>query len=52
MEAVLNTKASDFKDFAERLKALKEPSVAVVSSTSAFESAAEAGKVMDVKSIV
>ena len=51
-EAVLNTKASDFKDFAERLKALKEPSVAVVSSTSAFESAAEAGKVMDVKSIV
>jgi len=51
-EAVLNTKASDFKDFAVRLKALREPSVAVVSSKSAFESAAEAGKVMDVKSIV
>jgi len=51
-EAVLNTKAEDFKDFALRLKAMKEPSVAVVSSSSAFEAAAAAGKVMEVKSIV
>jgi len=51
-EAVLNTKASDFKEFAERLKAGREPSVAVVSSSSAFEAAAAAGKVMEVKNIV
>merc|ERR1719491_2651936 len=51
-ESVLNTKASDFKEFAERLKAGREPSVAVVSSSSAFETAAAAGKVMEVKNIV
>jgi len=37
-DEVLNTKPSDFKDFAMRLKALKQPSVAVVSSSSAFDS--------------
>lgn len=50
-EAVLNTKPSDFRDFAERLKKAKDSSVAVVSSAGAFEAAAKAGKVMDVKSI-
>jgi len=51
-DEVLNTNADDFKDFANRLKALKDQSVAVVSSSSAFESAAEAGKVMEVKQVV
>ena len=48
-EAVLNTNASDFKEFAERWKTGREPSVAVVSSSSAFEAAVAAGKVMEVK---
>lgn len=43
-DEVLNTKPSDFKAFAERLKALKDPSSAVVSSKSAFEDADKAGK--------
>jgi len=43
-DEVLNTKPSDFKEFAERLKALKDPSCAVVSSKSAFEDASKAGK--------
>ena len=50
-DEILNTKASDFKAFAERLKAMKEKSVAVVSSASAFEAAASAGRKMDVKKI-
>jgi presequence protease len=45
-EQVLGTKPSDFREFAERLKNLKNPSVAVVSSKGAFETAAGAGKVM------
>ena len=49
---ILNTKASDFKDFAMRLKNMKKQSVAVVSSKAAFESAAEAGKVMDLTTVV
>ena len=48
-DEVLNTKASDFKDFAERLKSLKEPSSAVVSSKAAFESAKAAGKEFNLK---
>ena len=51
-DEILNTKASDFKDFAERLRALKNPSVAVVSSKGAFELASKAGKVMTLKEIV
>jgi Zn-dependent M16 (insulinase) family peptidase len=51
-DEILNTKASDFKDFAMRLKNMKKPSVAVVSSKAAFEAAAEAGKVMDLKQVV
>ena len=51
-DEIRNTKASDFKDFAMRLKNLKKPSVAVVSSKAAFASAAAAGKVMDLKTVV
>mmetsp|Transcript_15469 Transcript_15469/g.23722 ORF Transcript_15469/g.23722 Transcript_15469/m.23722 type:complete len:1104 (+) Transcript_15469:54-3365(+) len=43
-DEVLNTKASDFKDFAERLKNMKNPSSAVVSSKGAFEAAEKEGK--------
>ena len=49
--AIIDTKASDFRDFADRLKAIKSPSVAVVSSKAAFESAAKAGKKMDLKEV-
>jgi len=51
-DEILNTKASDFKDFAIRLKNMKKPSVAVVSSKAGFEAAAEAGKIMDLKTVV
>lgn len=49
---VLNTKPSDFRDFAERLRDMSSPSVAVVSSKGAFESASNAGKVMVLKEIL
>jgi len=51
-DEILNTKASDFRDFALRLKEMKDQSVAVVSSKSAFEAASKAGKVMDIKQVV
>lgn len=51
-DEVLNTKASDFKDFALRLKEMKKQSVAVISSKAAFESAAEAGKEMELNQVV
>lgn len=51
-DEVLNTKASDFKDFAMRLKNMKKQSVAVVSSKAAFEAAAEAGKEMELNTVV
>lgn len=50
-DEVLNTKASDFREFAERLKGLKLPSVAVVSSKGAFETAAKAGKVLELTDV-
>lgn len=43
-DEILNTKASDFKDFAERLRSMKNPSSAVVSSKGAFETAEKEGK--------
>jgi len=43
-DQILDTKPADFKAFGERLKALKKPSIAVISSQAAFESAAEDGK--------
>jgi presequence protease len=51
-DEILNTKPSDFRDFAERLRNMKNPSVAVVSSKGAFEAAAKAGKVMTLKEVV
>lgn len=51
-DEILNTKASDFKDFAMRLKNMKDQSVAVVSSKAAFEAAAKKGKVMDITQVV
>lgn len=51
-DQVLNTKPSDFKDFAERLAVLKDPSSAVVSSKSAFEDASKAGKSFTLKNIM
>ena len=50
-DEILNTKPSDFRAFAERLKAMKNPSVAVVSSKPAFEAAAKAGKEMKLTEI-
>jgi len=50
-DEILNTKPSDFLDFADRLRKMKNPSVAVVSSKSAFQDAAEAGSVMELKEV-
>lgn len=49
---ILDTKAEDFKAFGERLKKLKDPSIAVVSSKAAFDAAKEDGKEMNMKSIL
>eukprot|EP00527_Entomoneis_sp_CCMP2396_P000592 CAMPEP_0198148766 /NCGR_PEP_ID=MMETSP1443-20131203/43178_1 /TAXON_ID=186043 /ORGANISM="Entomoneis sp., Strain CCMP2396" /LENGTH=1093 /DNA_ID=CAMNT_0043813555 /DNA_START=191 /DNA_END=3472 /DNA_ORIENTATION=+ len=51
-DEVLNTSPEDFRAFARRLKDMKQPSVAVVSSKAAFESAAEKGKKMILKDIL
>jgi len=51
-DEILNTTPADFKDFAERLEALQEPSAAVVSSKSAFEDAEKAGKSFTLKDIM
>jgi len=49
---ILDTKPEDFAAFGERLKKIKEPSIAVVSSQSAFKSAEEDGKKFNLKTIV
>lgn len=51
-DEILATKPSDFREFALRLKNMKKPSVAVVSSKSAFETAAKAGKEMLLKEVL
>jgi len=51
-DQVIDTKPSDFKEFGERLKNMKKGCLAVISSKSAFEKAAEAGKKMTVKEVV
>lgn len=51
-DEVLNTKPSDFKEFAERLRNMKDPSIAVVSSKGAFEAAALEGKTLTLKEVV
>jgi len=49
---ILDTKAEDFKTFGERLKALKDPSVAVISSEAAFDAAAKDGKEMKLETVL
>jgi len=49
---VLGTKATDFKEFANRLKTMRDVSTAVVSSASAFESAQVEGKSFKLKQIL
>lgn len=51
-DEVLQTTAADFKSFAERLKTMKDPSVAVVSSKAGFEAAAQAGKTMELNETI
>jgi len=50
-DEMLATKPSDFREFAERLKNMKDPSIAVVSSKSKFEEAAKAGKKITLKDV-
>jgi Zn-dependent M16 (insulinase) family peptidase len=51
-DQILDTTAEDFKAFGKRLKALKDPSVAVVSSQAAFVAAAKDGKEMKLETIL
>merc|ERR1711935_114099 len=51
-DQVLDTKPEDFRAFGERLKNIKKSSVAVVSSKTGFDEAKEAGKDLNVKSIL
>eukprot|EP00526_Cylindrotheca_closterium_P029130 CAMPEP_0113619276 /NCGR_PEP_ID=MMETSP0017_2-20120614/9784_1 /TAXON_ID=2856 /ORGANISM="Cylindrotheca closterium" /LENGTH=1074 /DNA_ID=CAMNT_0000528841 /DNA_START=49 /DNA_END=3273 /DNA_ORIENTATION=- /assembly_acc=CAM_ASM_000147 len=51
-DQILDTKPEHFREFGERLKNLKQTSVAVVSSKAAFDEAKEDGKVMNMKNIV
>lgn len=51
-DQILDTKPHHFREFGERLKKLRHPSVAVVSSKAAFDEAKKAGKEMKTKSIV
>jgi len=51
-DEILNTKPSDFRDFAKRLQIIKDPSVAVISSKAAFETAAQDGKAMILTEVV
>jgi hypothetical protein len=48
----LNTKPDDFREFAKRLRNIKKPSVAVISSKAAFEAAEKEGKVMMLTEVV
>lgn len=50
-DEVLSTKPSDFREFANRLKNLKDVSIAVVSSKAKFEEAAQAGRKLLLKDI-
>lgn len=51
-DEILDTKPEDFKAFGDRLRGIKDPSVAVVSSKAAFEAAKEAGKEMKLVEVV
>ena len=49
---ILSTTPADFRDFAERLRNMKDPSIAVVSSKAAFEAAAKEGKSLSLTEVV
>jgi presequence protease len=49
---ILDTKPADVKAFGERLKAMKDPSTAVISSQSAFDAAKADGKDFKLKTIL
>lgn len=49
---ILNTTPDDFRDFAKRLKALKQQSIAVIGSKTALESASAHIKNMEVKNLL
>jgi len=51
-DEILATKAEDFKAFGDKLRDMKDPSVAVVSSKAAFEAAKEEGKEMKLMEVV
>lgn len=51
-DEVLETTPQDFRDFAERLRNMKDPSIAVVSSKAAFEAAAAEGKKLTLTDVV
>lgn len=51
-DEILATTAEDFKVFGERLKKLKDPSVAVVSSQAAFDAAASEGNDFKLKTVL
>jgi len=51
-DQVIDTKPEDFEEFGKRLKSMKEPSIAVVSSQSAFEVAEKEGNKFSLKTIV
>lgn len=51
-DQIIDTKAEDFEAFGERLKNLKEPSIAVVSSQSGFEAAEKDGNKFTLKTIL
>ena len=51
-DEILNTKPDDFREFAERLRKMNKPSVAVISSKAAFEAAEKDGKVMTLTEVV
>ena len=51
-DQILSTSPEDFRTFGEKLKSLKNPSVAVVSSQAGFEAAAKEGKDFNLKTLL
>jgi Zn-dependent M16 (insulinase) family peptidase len=51
-DQILSTTPDDFRTFGEKLKALKNPSVAVVSSQAAFDAAIKEGKDFKLKTVL
>jgi len=51
-DQVIDTKPEDFEAFGQRLKSMKEPSIAVISSQSGFEDAEKDGKKFSLKTVM